>query len=251
MESSLSYAYVREVVLRRERIPSFDAYPFCLPAVRCLDSLKLHPRVTYLIGENGTGKSTLLEAIAVEAGFNPEGGSRGARFATHNTHSGLAQCVRLVRGISRPRDGFFLRAESFYNVATYLDVELERQYNAAYGGRSLHEQSHGEAFMALVTNRFRGQGFYILDEPEAALSPARQMALLSVLHELVRKGSQFLIATHSPIVMAYPDSVIYQLEREEIRTVAYKETEHYRISRDFLTHTDSALRELLGELPFE
>ena len=168
----------------REEVPTFDEYPFSLPAVRELFELSFHPAVTFLVGENGSGKSTLLEAIAVSAGFNPEGGSRNFAFSTRASHSDPARYLRLSRGYKRPKDGYFLRAESFYNVASEIDrLDEEPGFRppikSSYGGKSLHAQSHGESFMALLTERLRGAGLYILDEPEAALSPSRQMAALA------------------------------------------------------------------------
>ncbi len=232
--------YLREVRLLRDKVPAFDGYPFSLPAVRNLDVLPLHPAVTFLIGENGSGKSTLLEAIAIAWGFNPEGGTRNFSFATRRSHSELYKFIRLSRGFRRPRDGFFLRAESFFNVATEIEHLDEGPGGPpiidSYGRRSLHEQSHGESFFALLMNRFGGNGLYILDEPEAALSPTRQMAMLSRMHELVRNDSQFIIATHSPIVMAYPDAQIFSLSEQGIAPVSYEETEHFRITRDFLNN---------------
>jgi predicted ATPase len=248
----LATQYIIEVKLKREAVPSFEAYPFCLDAVRELDSLPLHPAVTFFIGENGSGKSTLLEAIAVAAGFNPEGGSKNFRFGTYASHSVLHEHIRLSRGSQRPRDGYFLRAESFFNVATEIE-RLDAQRAAfwlppvidSYGGRSLHGQSHGESFWALLLNRFGGQGLYILDEPEAALSPTRQMALLSRMHELVEQRSQFIIATHSPIIMAYPNAQIFQLGPTGAVPVAYEETEHFRTTRDFLNNYRRSLEVLL------
>jgi predicted ATPase len=228
--------------LRREIVRSFDRFPFSLPAVRGLDVLDLHPAVTFLVGENGSGKSTLLEAIAVSLGFNPEGGTRNFHFATRESHSDLHQYLRLTRGAARPRDGFFLRAESFFNVATEIE-KLDVVHS--YGGTSLHEQSHGESFLALMTHRFGGQGLYLLDEPEAALSPQRQLAVLSLLHDLVRDNSQFVIATHSPILMAYPDAFIYHLSLDGVERIEYEETEHYRVTRDFLLHPQRMLDVLL------
>jgi|SRR5690349_19287921 predicted ATPase len=232
--------YLSRIHLRREDVPSFDEYPFALPAVRHLDVLELHPKVTFFIGENGSGKSTLLEAIAVSLGFNPEGGTKNFRFGTRASHSALHEFLRLVKGSRGPRDGFFLRAESFFNVATEierLDSEgMGPRIIGSYGGRSLHEQSHGEAFMALMMNRFGGHGLYLLDEPEAALSPQRQLAVLSRVHDLVQEESQFVIATHSPILMAYPDSCIYSFSRQGVEKVDYYQTEHYLVMRDFLAH---------------
>ena len=182
---------MRALYLVKERVPEAAGYPFSLPAVQSLlHELELHPHVTFFIGENGSGKSTLLEAIAIAAGFNAEGGSRNFRFATRSSESELHSCIRLVRGVHRPRDGFFLRAESYFNVATEIErLDAEPGPGApilpAFGGRSLHEQSHGESFFALLQNRFRGDSFYVLDEPEAALSPGRQLAFLARLHQLV------------------------------------------------------------------
>ncbi|HWR60316.1 MAG TPA: AAA family ATPase, partial [Clostridia bacterium] len=215
-----------------------------LPVVSGLSGLEFHPKVTYFIGENGTGKSTILEAIAASYGFNPEGGTKNFNFSTRATHSELHDYIRLVKGVRRPRDGFFLRAESFYNVATNID-ELDKEETGpriidSYGGKSLHMQSHGESFLSLFLNKFRGEGIYILDEPEAALSPIRQMTMLSRLHELVCRGSQFIIATHSPVVMAYPDANIYEI-REGIRKVSYEETEHYKVMRDFMNNREKML----------
>lgn len=235
-------SYVRYVELIRDRIDSFSDYPFCLPAVKTLDILPLHPNVTFFVGENGTGKSTLLEAIAICWGFNPEGGTNNFRFSSHASHSDLWKYIRLVREAQRPLDGFFLRAESFYNVATYID---ELEIINSYGGRSLHEQSHGESFFAAFMNRFSGQGLYILDEPEAALSPLRQMALLSRIHQLVKDDSQFIIATHSPIITAYPDCLIYQLSEVGFTETKYEETDNYQIIRDFINDRERMLQVLL------
>lgn len=202
------------------------------------------------MGENGSGKSTLLEAIAVSLGFNAEGGSKNFNFGTRASHSQLHQYLRLAKGVPRPRDGFFLRAKSFFNVATEIEnLDTEPSFGSllidSYGGRSLHEQSHGESFLALMMNRFRGQGLYILDEPEAALSPQRQLAVLSRIHDLVLKNSQFIIATHSPILMAYPDACIYLCNKDGVSHVAYEETEHFQVTRSFLSNPARILQTLL------
>jgi predicted ATPase len=249
----ISNQYLVEVKLQRDKVASFDAYPFCLNAVRHLDSLELHPAVTFFIGENGSGKSTLLEAIAVAWGFNPEGGTRNFAFETRASHSALHEYIRLSRGIENPRDGFFLRAESFFNVATEIE-KLDKEPNPfsppvmdSYGGRSLHEQSHGESFLALIMNRFSGKGLYILDEPEAALSPTRQMSMIARMHELVESDSQFIVATHSPIIMAYPNALIYLLAEDGIERIEYMETEHYRVTRDFINNHVRMLDILMSE----
>ncbi len=243
--------FLRSVQLVRDRVGSFDRYPFAMAAVRALDELALHPKVTFFIGENGSGKSTLLEAIAVAAGFNAEGGSKNFRFATRPSESDLHEALRIVRNPTREHDGFFLRAESLFNVATEIET-IQREAGGwllgAYGGVSLHEQSHGESFLALAKNRFRGNGLYILDEPEAALSPSRQLAMLRIVDDLVvRRNSQFLIATHSPILMAYPHATIYEFGADGIRATAYAETEHYRLTRDFLASPATFLRKLFDE----
>jgi len=233
--------WLRAVELRRNRIESYDEYPFNLPAVRGLESIEFERPVTYFVGENGSGKSTLIEAIAIKWGFNAEGGSTSFRFSTTESHSQLHDHLRLVRAPHRPSDGFFLRAESFFNLATQVD-ELGV---SGYGVKSLHAQSHGESFLTLMMERFRGDGLYILDEPEAALSPNRQLSMIARMHQLVRDASQFLIATHSPILMAYPDATILSCDGEGIHEVAYEETEQYTVTRDFLNHRRAMLKELL------
>ena len=245
VEIGVPDAYLRSVVLLREKVPSFERYPFSIPAVKALDVLELHPQATFFVGENGSGKSTWLEAIAIAAGFNAEGGSRNFHFATRPSESELHTALRLVRGARRPKSGYFMRAESFFNVATQVD---ELGVWGSYGGKSLHEQSHGEAFLALIKNRFEDHGLYILDEPEAALSPQRQLAFLSAMDALVRKGDcQMLIATHSPILLSYPSAWIYQFEEHGVSRVSLEQTEHYALTKDFLDHRDRYLRKLLED----
>ncbi len=237
--------------LLRDEVPSFDVYPFALPAIRSLNELPLDARVTFMVGENGSGKSTLVEAVAVAAGFNPEGGSRDNNFATRRSDSELHHHVRLVRSTRRPRTGYFLRAESFYNVGTEAERIVREAGGsfASYGGKSPHEQSHGESFLALVNHRFGPDGLYILDEPEAALSPQRQLALLVRMHHLVEGGSQFVIATHSPILLAFPGARLLRLDGERIESVEYRQTEHYALTRDFLNDPDRYLKRLLDDAP--
>ena len=239
--------YLREVSLRPNTNSGPQDYPFNIPAVRNLQVLRFHPDVTFLVGENGSGKSTLLEAIAVGLGFGPEGGTRNVRFQTADTTSNLHRYLKIVRGTRRPKDYYFLRAESFYNVATFMDGT---GYLQGYGGKSLHARSHGEAFMALLTEKLRGRGLYLLDEPEAALSPSRQLAAISAIHHLVQNESQFIIATHSPILLAYPQSKIVGLDDGKLTELSYEDTEHFTITRDFLNHYPGRLERLLSDDPF-
>jgi predicted ATPase len=238
------YPFIRSVNLKRDKVPSFKRYPFDLPCISALDRLELHPAVTFFVGENGSGKSTLLEAIAVKYGFNAEGGSKNFQFSTRETHSELHDYLSIERGVARATDGYFLRAESFYNVATQID---DLGVQKGYGDLSLHQQSHGEAFLALLTNRFQGEGVYLLDEPEAALSPQRQLAVLAYLRRLVAHHSQLIIATHSPILLAYPQAWIYQFSESGIARVNYTETEHYRVTKDFLNRHERMTHILLAD----
>jgi predicted ATPase len=249
VETLAADAYLRTVKVRRDKIASFDNYPFSLPVVRHLEQLDLHPAVTFLVGENGSGKSTLLEAIAIAWGFNPEGGTKNFRFQTRASHSLLHEYLRLVKSPLRARDGFFLRAESLFNLASEIEHLDEGPGGPpiieSYGYRSLHEQSHGESFFAVMMHRFGGNGFYVLDEPEAALSPSRQLAMIARLHDLVKTRSQFLIATHSPMLMAYPNAWIYQISAHGLERVKLEDTEHYIVAKRFLNDPHQQLARLL------
>ncbi|MHC8944331.1 AAA family ATPase [Advenella incenata] len=235
---ALNTQFLQHLVFRRETVESHNEYPYNLPAVKSLNRLVFHPKITYFVGENGSGKSTLLEAIAIANGFNPEGGTKNFNFNTRKSHSSLADHIRIAKGLP-PRTGFFLRAESFFNVATEIENLNVGEY---YGGKSLHEQSHGESFMTLLTERFGAKGLYILDEPESALSPQRQLAALFRIHDLIQQGSQFLIATHSPILLAYPDSTIYQFSAEGIDTVSYQDTDTFQIMKAFINNPEKMLQ---------
>ncbi|GAA5496488.1 hypothetical protein Rhal01_02672 [Rubritalea halochordaticola] len=246
------FPYIQSIMLKRDQIPSFERYPFSIPAVRQLSELEFKSEVTFLVGENGSGKSTLLEAIAVALGFNPEGGSKNFSFGTRDSHSELHRYLLTAKSYLKPRDGFFLRAESFFNVGTHIE-ELDDPTLPgpplidSYGGRSLHEQSHGESFMTLMLERFGGKGVYVFDEPEAALSPTRQLALLRRMKHLVDDDSQFIIATHSPILLAYPGALIYQIDSQGIRAVDYQDTEHYQVTKAFLESPDRMLAEIFAD----
>ncbi|HKY52433.1 MAG TPA: AAA family ATPase [Candidatus Limnocylindria bacterium] len=241
--------FIRSVVLKRDEVADFGAYPFSIPAVEHLSELELDPHVTVFAGENGSGKSTLIEAIAVAAGFNAEGGSRNMTISTRASHSVLHKYLRLVRGTRRPRTGYFLRAESFFNVATHVE-ELERVdagVLAAHGGIPLHERSHGESFIALVTHRFGPKGLYILDEPEAALSLRGNLALMRRMHDLIAEGSQFIVSTHSPILLGYPGARIYVLSERGIVETAYERTEIVELTRAFLDGRQQFLTHLFED----
>lgn len=227
-------------------------YPFSIPAVRACRELNFSSPVTVFTGENGSGKSTILEAIAIAAGLNAEGGSQNFTFSTEASHSVLHEHICLVRGVYRPKDSYFLRAESFYNVATDIDemdrtVKMGPRLADSYGGKSLHHQSHGESFLSLVENRFGGSGRYVFDEPEAALSPTNQLVLVRLICRLVEKKSQFLISTHSPILLCIPGAQVYELSREEVplREVNYRESQLFRLYSGFLRSPERVMRELL------
>jgi predicted ATPase len=217
-------------------------YPFNIRAFSQGIDLAFRSKVTFFVGENGSGKSTLLEALAECCGFHPEGGNRDHHREVFADRSALAQALRLSWQ-PRVTDGFFMRAESFYNFATYIDGVSDLR---AYGGKSLHEQSHGESFLSLFAHRFE-QGLYILDEPEAALSPQRQLSFLKIIHDLATPGhAQFLIATHSPIILSYPGAVLFDLDGDTIQEIDYRETKHFTITRDFLNSPDRFFKHLFG-----
>lgn len=240
--------FVKAMQRNSETISGNDAYLNAIPAIATLETLSFEKNVTFLVGENGSGKSTLLEALAVGFSFNAEGGTKNFSFSTSDTHSGLHNYITLIKTAKRPRDGYFLRAESFYNAASYIDRLYEGEpVSSCYGGRSLHAQSHGESFLSLVLNRFGSNGFYILYEPEAALSPSRQLALMCRIHDLESSGSQFVIATHSPILMAYPDADLFLLDENGISKTDYKKTEHYLVTKRFLDDPRRMLKTMFSE----
>lgn len=212
-----------------------------IEALHDLKSLEFTSPITFFVGENGSGKSTLLEAIAIAAGFNPEGGSRNYHFSTFDSHSELCEAIRLVRSCNRSGWGYFLRAESFYNVATkemdYADKEHPSQ--------KYHEKSHGESFLTLAQNQFRPHGLYLLDEPEAALSPQRQLTLLINIHECAKAGAQFFIVTHSPILLGMPEAEILTFDEGKLHSCDYEETSSYQITELYINNRKQLLERLL------
>lgn len=242
--------YLKEIY--KINIEDFEEYSYLrnIPSLKNFQGIKIHKPVTFLVGENGSGKSTLLEAIAIALGLNPEGGSKNFNFATKETHSELGKLLEIARGSRREEDGFFLRAESFYNLATEVEELNGSGFSSlydSYGGKSLHDQSHGESFRSLILNRFRSRGIYLLDEPEAALSPTSQMSLLCIIDELVKKDTQFIIASHSPIILAYPNADIYEFSEAGIEKKSYKETESYSVTKAFLDDPERMMNFLFDD----
>lgn len=238
--------FVRAMRLPEETSAEELGHAAGVPAVAALrgEGLALDPRVTFLVGENGSGKSTLVEALAVASGLNPEGGGRHLRHATRESHSSLGDHLRLVRGSRTPASDFFLRAESLFTLATYLE-ELPRGLEP-YGGTSLHELSHGEALLAIVLNRFAPEGFYVLDEPEAALSAQNVLALMRRIHQLAEERSQFVIATHSPLLLALPGARIVLCDAQGLSEVPYAQVPAVALTRRILADPDAVLEGLLA-----
>jgi len=225
-------------------------YPFCLPIIQSTKEIVFDHPVTFFVGENGAGKSTILESISHNIGLGPEGGSKNINFSTtSSTASALGECMKLSWNY-KPQDAYFFRAESFFNVANYLEGIAKDDYRAysSYGNKSLHHQSHGESFFAFFSNRLGDSGIYILDEPESALSPQRQLALLRIIYNLTKQNTgQFIIATHSPILLAYPNATIYSCDNDVLQKIKYEDTAHYQITKQFLNNTELYLKNLLSE----
>ena len=251
MDSRFPTNYITGLEVLRDRLPA-DSYTLAIPALRSLENLDFPCPVTFFTGENGSGKSTLLEAVAVAYGFNPEGGTRNFQFSTRDTHSDFSSALRLRKGVKKPQDGFFLRAESFSNVASKVDDYAAESigrinYLDYYGGRSLHCQSHGESFLALMQNRFHGNSIFILDEPEAALSPQRQLTALLMIGRLAKEGSQFIIATHSPILLGLPGAQILCFDDGDLHPITYEETEVYQVMEMFINSRKVLLEKLFSD----
>jgi len=238
-DRSFGAPFLRRIITLPDKIVP-GQHPFTVPAFSQGIDIALEARVTFFVGENGSGKSTLLEALAECCGFGPQGGSRDHHRESLEERSALAKALRLS-WLPKATEGFFMRAESFYNFATYIEQVSDLR---AYGGKSLLAQSHGESFLSLFAHRFE-QGLYILDEPEAALSPQRQLSFLRIIHELESSAqAQFLISTHSPILLSYPGAVLFSLDGDAIREIAYRDTEHYRVTRDFLNAPERYFKHL-------
>ena len=232
-------SYLRRIELLRERVPGWERYPFNIPSIASMNSVAFHPRVTFFVGENGTGKSTLVEAIAAMVGVSLEGGTKNFKGSSKGADSDLYPFLRLVRNSKRERSSFFLRAETMFNVFS----EAENYWPSV----RLHKMSHGEAFLWVAMHRLENGGLYLFDEPESALSPQRQIAFLVRMEQLVRGGAQLIIATHSPILMAYPKAWIYSFDGGEISKVKYEDTEHFNVTRAFLDDPTTFLSRLLKD----
>jgi predicted ATPase len=241
---------LKKLSLFRERVQDWQAYPFSVPAIHGLDELVFRSRICFFAGENGTGKSTLLEAIAAHYGFGREGGNRNFRNdSTESNHSidPLVKALRLSFD-KRTGAGFFLRAESFFNTASHIDAV---GVGDGYGGRSLHTRSHGETFFTVLDLKFRRNGLFLLDEPEAALSPQRQLSFLVLIHDVLRKfkDAQFIISTHSPVLLAYPKAQILSFDEESVREIDYAQTGAFQVVHRFLNHREEFLEELFADTP--
>ncbi|MDZ5472876.1 AAA family ATPase [Bacillus sp. 31A1R] len=238
--------FLKRITLLREEIESYNEYPFTIPSIKSLQEIELKSNVTFFVGENGSGKSTLLEAIADKCEFNTAGGGRNNMYESYAAESSLGDYIRLS-WLPKVTNGFFLRAESFYNFATHID-DVDTTGYRDYGGKSLHKQSHGESFLSLFLNRFKDESIFLLDEPEAALSPARQLSFLRIIHDLtLNNQTQFIIATHSPILLGYPNAEILSFDHGQITKIEYEMTDHYQITKYFLQHREKFLSEILRE----
>lgn len=246
-------SFLKRISLKWDEVEHRDLYPFNIPAISSLTRLDTSHNVIFFVGENGTGKSTLLEGIAFKCGFGNRGGGKYNIFEDPDESLKL-ESIMSLSWMPKVNNGFFLRAETFFAFANYIDELARDSYNIGqnvygpYGGRSLHQQSHGEAFVSLFTNRFKGKGLYLLDEPEAALSPQRQLAFLKIIRELEQAGkAQFIIATHSPILLAYPQAMIYSFDGDSVKKIEYEETEHYQLTKAFLNNKERFLEQLFQD----
>jgi len=238
--------YLSQIRLKEDCGMKMDEYPLNVPVISHLKPLRFEKSVTYIVGPNGSGKSTLVEAMAVLLGLNPEGGSRNFHFHTVETHSRLSEALIASRADLSYRDAFFFRAESYYNVASEVDrlAEGDASLYDSYGGKSIHERSHGEGFIALVRNRLRGKGIYLFDEPEAALSFSNQLAFLCWIKDAVESGSQLIITTHSPVILSYPGATIYEIDGEHLYKTSYEDCHVFQDLQGFMLNRELYLKNL-------
>jgi predicted ATPase len=241
---------LKTLTLLRDRVLDWQTYPFSVPAIRELNEVEFRSRICFFAGENGSGKSTLLEAIAAHYGFGPEGGNRNFRNNTTDSNQSIEPLVKALRLSfdKRTGAGFFLRAESFFNTASHIDTV---GVSEGYGGRSLHSRSHGETFFTVLDLKFRRNGLFLLDEPEAALSPQRQLSFLVLIHDVLRKfrDAQFIVSTHSPVLLAYPKAQIFSFDDGTIHEVDYEQTGSFQVAHRFLNHRAEFLEELFADTP--
>ncbi|MDX2106855.1 MAG: AAA family ATPase [Candidatus Melainabacteria bacterium] len=248
---------MKSIRIERPKGKEGMAFPFNIPAVKSIDQLDFHPDVTFFVGENGSGKSTILEAIAESFDLSGVGGAKNIKFSSRYDKSPLHQHLKCQKNYIRPQDKYFFRAESMHHMGNLLEKTWREPGSMLsksdvfrrFGGESLHEMSHGESFLELFTTGFRGNGLYFLDEPEAALSATRLLSALVRIHDLVESQSQFVIATHSAILLAYPRSRIYLFNEDGHRQVNFEETEHFKITRDFLNNYPRRIQQLLRPTP--
>lgn len=236
--------YLQQVIYEKNHLNQSE-FPYSIPFLKKFNEIELHKDVTFLIGENGAGKSTLIEAIALRLELSPEGGNKNFRLETSINTSPLHQHLNFVNSYYKPKDYFFLRAESFYNLATYMD---KVNYLKGYGGKSLHKQSHGESFLSVLNNKLQGNGLYLFDEPESALSPQGLLQAVALIHKLAQLDSQFIIATHSPILMSYPNAKIFQIDENGITEVKFEETEHYRTYKLFFDNHEKLISGIINQV---
>ena len=249
---------LKKLTLLSERVDDWEAYPFTVSAIRKLREIVFRSRICFFAGENGSGKSTLLEAIAAQYGFGREGGNRNFQNDTTESNHSIDPLVKALRLAfdKRTGAGFFLRAESFFNTASHID-QLDKEpgwgppITAFYGGRSLHTRSHGETFFTVLDLKFRRNGLFLLDEPEAALSPQRQLSFLVLIHNVLRqfKDAQFVISTHSPVLLAYPNAQIFSFDEGTVHEIDYEQTGSFQVVHHFLNHREQSLEELFAETP--
>ncbi len=239
----MNHQFIQNVSINWDKIEQ-NSYLREIEAIRGVRQFNFTNSVTFFVGENGSGKSTVLEAIAIASGFNPEGGTKNYNFSTYDSHSELCDAVRVSKGYRKPGWGYFLRAESFYNVAT----KEEDYADALHPSQHYHEKSHGESFLALAQRQLKPNGLYFLDEPEAALSPQRQLTLLIEIYACARQGAQFFIVTHSPILLGIPEAEIWTFDDGQVHPCQYEDTDSYQVTEMFINNRGYLLKQLLDDI---